>query len=1550
MSSTEELLKKTYQALKKSEERRKELERRIREPIAIVGMACRFPGGVMSPETFGELLAEGRDAIIAVPQDRWPQDLFHHEDPNVPGKTYVSMGGFLKHPIDGFDNEFFKVTPLEAETLDPQQRLLMETTWEALENAHMPASQLKGSQTGVYIGICNADYSQCSWRGGDVTRISAHSMTGSVFSTASGRLSYFLDCNGPNFTIDTACSSSLIALHVAVQALRSGEAEMALAGGVNLILTPEGHIGFCKLGALSRDGRCKTFDAAADGYSRGEGCGMVVLKRLKDALAAEDLIHGVIRGSALNQDGRTNGLTAPNGLAQESVIRAALANANLKPDDVDYVEAHGTGTALGDPIELEALNRVFSGRKQPLYVGSVKTNIGHLESAAGMAGLFKILLAMGSEKIPQHLHLHKPNPMVDWSNSPLEITNRSLDWKSGKRPRIAGLSAFAFNGSNAHLLIEEPPTRSSSPPSPRSSHLLVLSAHNKQALSALARRYYENGDRHHPANTAYSSQTGRTHLNIRLAVHGPDNQALATGLKDFLENRISKTWVMGRAAIGSPPEVAFLFPGQGAQYPGMTRELYETVPAFRTSLESLAPIFQKETGASLIDILFSEGNAIHQTQWTQPCLFATEYALAQLWMSWGIRPSMVLGHSIGEYVAATIAGVFSVEEGLKLIIARARLMQSVQEAGRMDVVFAPEPLVEEIVGPVAEHVSVAAYNGPNCQVLSGREAQITEAIAVLNAQKIKTRRLQVSHAFHSPLMDEILEPFRRAASAITYHRPTIQLFSNLTGELATAEITDPDYWVNHLRRPVRFRQGLENAVTKGATLFLEMGVSTLCSLGRQIDFEGDANPVFSASLNRKGNDWEALCSSLGHCFTKGLDVDWPALRNGERVDLPFFPFQRKPFWKSPLILPGRDGASLRHGDENQLGRYLYQLSWIKRNLPSEPEINEGQPVIFMSEDPSWEEQEKVLRHMGCTVVPVKFSTEFEILPKGYGLNPSDESHLDQLFQILDYNNRCPIHLVYAPNPEREQLEGNPMPPSVSGLLTLIRFLTEISKDIHLSVVTREAQSVGEHDQVRGFCQSLLWGVMRVAAMERPQWHTMLIDVPHQMNEALHLGLARELLTDHPKCHQVALRPQFRLEPQLSRGIAPMVSTPAVIQPDAWYVISGGLGSLGLQTASWLAERGARRVALLGRHGLNAGSNHGNTASRLAAVANLNKKGLVPEIMAVDVTRIGEVESALKKLRGEAPIAGIFHAAGSLTQQPINTLTSQNFKDMTAPKTVGALNLHRASLNDDLDQFVMFSSIASVWGGRDIAHYAGANAFLDGLSHYRRACHLPALSVNWGSWSGSGIMNAIEDSEAYLARNGIGMLPMEEAPLFFDALFQSGNEAQRVCANIQWPRMLAVMEQQEQRFFFDPLRAELSVGDNDEANRGGMLELFSSIDHRDLLVERLLSWMTDTVSGLTGLPRDNIPTDQGFFDLGLDSLMTVALKECLEHGLDLNLRSTLAFDYPNLASLASFLADQIRAQPQKDTPNNQIPIHSEPDQLSYEDARTLLTQMFDGKGV
>lgn len=928
------------------------------EPLAIVGIGCRFPGGSDSPRAFWDNLVAGRDAVTEIPGNRWDVDALYDPDPDAPGKMATRWGGFLDQ-IDGFDPYFFGISPREANDMDPQQRLVLEVCWEALENAAIHPDDVFGSQTGVFIGAATTDYAQLQIARGSAPYLDKYFSTGAANCFCAGRVSYVLGLQGPSVVLDTACSSSLVAVHMACQSLRRDECELALAGGVNLMLAPLVSIFTSKLRTMAPDGICKTFDARANGFVRAEGCGVIALERLSVALARGHMIHAVIRGTAINQDGRSNGLTAPSVVAQQQVIERALANGQVDPARVTYIETHGTGTALGDPIEFEALQAAYDSRRgpsEPCALGALKTNIGHAESAAGVAGLIKAALSLKHQTIAPNLHFEQINPNIPIADSRFVIPVEARSWPSDG-PRLAAVSSFGFSGTNAHVILEEAPRRPASSPGQRPAYLLRLAAKTPRSLAALSERYATFlGDNPEIAlaEVCATANRHRGDFHHRRAVAGHSHA-------DLIESLRAGSEVSAPVDKRSRPRLAFVFSGQGSQYVGMGRELYDHNPVFRTAIDHCAELLAPVLDRSLISVLYpSDGDTspIDETIYTQPALFALQYGLVQVWKSWGIQPDIVLGHSLGEFAAANAAGVLSVDDSLRMVAERGRLMQTLARPGRMYAILAPEPQVAECIASFADEVVIAAVNNPEEVVIAGPPELVDKAVAACRERGLPTRDIAVQQAFHSPCMEPVASAFAEFVGTFALSAPHISqripMISNLSGTIEN-HIDQPDYFVRQIRAPVRFAACVATLDQAGCDIVVEIGPrQTLLGLIRRCLPAGEL--LCPPSLNRKKSDCWQMLHSLGQLYQRGVDVSWPEVDGDAdgnadvgRVELPTYAFDRARYWVTPPANMPADhhaGAEGRAGLGAELGRMTSYYRDVVALMDETSEANEAPFLRF----------------------------------------------------------------------------------------------------------------------------------------------------------------------------------------------------------------------------------------------------------------------------------------------------------------------------------------------------------------------------------------------------------------------------------------------------------------------------------------------------------------------------------------------------------------------------------------------------------------------------
>ena len=1467
----------------------------IPEPIALVGIGCRFPGAP-NRGAFWQLLHGGIEAITPIPADRWDIDALYDEDATTPGKTYCRQGGFLEH-IDQFDPAFFGIAPKEASYIDPQQRLFLEVVWEALEDAGIPATQLSGTQTGVFVGISTNDYAQ--WLLSGPEAVGTYTTTGLASTMVANRLSYLLNLRGPSLAIDTACSSSLVAVHMACQSLRAGESSVAIVGGVNLILRPELTIGFSKLTALSPDGRCKAFDAAANGFVRSEGAGAVLLKPLSQAIEAGDPIYAVIRGTAVNQDGRSNGLTAPNRKAQEKVIQAAFNQAGLAPQEVDYIEAHGTGTLLGDPIEVKALGQVFGARNQqdPIAIGSVKSNIGHTEAAAGIAGLIKTALCVKHATLVPSLHFETPNPHIPFDQLPLRVQQATSPWPTPRTKRIAAVSAFAFGGTNAHAVLQSAPGVSSAAggEGDRPRHLLTLSAKTPAALHSQAQQFagWLEQSTEPLSHICHTANIGRSHFAHRITVSGHRKEDVIAALKTTVSS-----------ALKPDTTVVFLFTGQGSQYVGMGRELYDTQPVFRAAIDQCAELLSPYLDAPLTKVLFSLEAGLHQTAYTQPGLFALEYALAALWQSWGIRPAAVLGHSVGEYVAACVAGIMALEDALRLIAQRGKLMQSLPATGTMAAVFADESVVTEILAEIGERVAIATLNGPTNTVIAGTEDAVIAAITQCKTRGIRTQPLQVSHAFHSPLMEPILTVFEHMASQISYRPAQIPLALNVSGALLMpGQTLDATYWRRHAREAVQFAKGLKALHEAGFRCFIELGPHpVLCGMGRRC--LTDENVTWLSTLKRRQSDWTGTLASLGVLYQRGSTVDWSAFDapyGYQRLHgLPTYPFQRQRYW---IDLPEKVSAisTPRLPPVSALQNVLYEIRWELSPPSTVAPPPKQEWLILADQHGVGQTLAHVLRSQGATVTTIAVGSKTHLSKDHHWvLNPHNSDEFATVIAKCLATSSPPYQIVYLWGLDQSATDLANLDQSVMGLLQLVQSLIAHGQSLPMKlwIGTQNTQVVAEQITRAIPLQSPLWGLGSVIALEHPELWGGLIDLEDDADSS---HLAQNLLvhiTSVDGEDRVAWRNEQRWGARLQplRRLTSASASP--VHPDGTYVITGGTGVLGLKVASTLIRQGAKTLVLLSRRG-----EQPEQASTLDA---LRQQGIALHVKAINVADAKAVADLIHDIQVNLPpLRGIIHAAGTLADGLLAGQTWEQFAAVLWPKVRGAWNLHQATQNQSLDFFIMFSSAASLLGSPGQGNYAAANAFLDALAHARWQQGLPAQTLNWGPWQGEGLATHHQQTVQRLKGRGIYSLAPEQGIRLFEYALCQGMvlPPQVGILEVDWSMLLAQWPTETLPAFLSQIVA--STPAVPEAN---LLSTLLSLAVSDR-VHHLQNYLQSEVAMVLG-STDPVPVTSNLLDIGLDSLMVMDLLGICKRDLGLTLYPREVFEHPTLKHLSTYLAQEL----------------------------------------
>ena len=1462
------------------------------EDIAVISMACRLPGGVVTPEDFWQLLQSGGDAIIDVPKDRWDADKLYNADPDADGTSYCCRGGFLDS-IYSYDASFFGISPREAQAMDPTQHLMLELCWEGFERAGYTKGQLSGSTTGIFLGVSNNAAAN-----GIAPDLKGYSITGTASATMAGRLSWTLGLQGPSLTVDTACSSSLVATHLACNALRQGECNMALAGGVSLLLTPGIHVEFSKLRGLSADGRCKAFSDDTDGTGFSEGAAIVVLKRLSDAQRDGDDIHAVLRGTVVMHGGYSAGLTAPSGPGQVTLIRTALARVAMEPGDIDYIEAHGTATKLGDPIEATALAEVFGmGRRpcsDPLRLGSVKSNIGHTQAAAGLVGLLKVVLSIQNNTLPKTLHVSEPTRAVDWKSANMELVLANRQWlPNDSRMRRAGVSAFGIGGTNAHVIVEESPravmeeTGKITPPTSPAAVPFVLSGNNDTALRAQAEKlllHIENGigKNNSLSDVAYSLATSRTHFDQRLVLTAGDKTHMLEKLASVSSGsgKLLNVNEVGKASLG------MLFTGQGSQQPGMGKDLYTVFPLFRDALDEIAARFT-ELESPLLDIMWAESGSasaslLNRTDFAQPALFALEVSLWKLWQSWGVKPDFLLGHSVGELAAAHVAGVLDLPDACRLVMMRGRLMQALPCHGKMASLEATSAEVAAAISELSQsdRVEIAGYNTPSQTVISG-DVEAVEAVMVRIAElDRKTKVLDTSHAFHSYHMNGMLDDFKAVAQTVRFSPPKIPIISSMTGRLAEAgELVRAEYWVQQARSAVRFSDAFQKLANQGANVFLELGPSPmLCGLGAAClaDAPQVGNTLWLPSLKPNMDGTSVIQNSIGELHVRHVSVDWAAYFKPfgcQKVKLPTYAFQRETFQPANKaswcggITQGAEVDEAVQGMEEM----MFEMNWRRVDIEKvQPRGSWG--LLCPSEETVWtKEAQKALSNTGIQLVPVTKLREAE--------------QLDGLLSLWDSD------------ADVVQMAHN----FTAKALAQLQEATRTGFAVPVVWVTRHAVGAGAGDRPVAIGAGPLWGLMRTARSEHPELCLRLIDLDEETDLAT-LGLAL-MLGDHT---ETAVRKKELLIPHMER--ASLVASPPVglplLRADGAVLVTGGLGDLGSRIARRLVtSHGVCDLILTSRRGME-------SPGADAFVAELAKLGAKATIVGGDIADLDRLRSIMQMFTADRPLRGVIHAAGVVGSGILSSLTPQKCATTFAPKVDGLWNLHQLTKDMDLDLFMMFSSISGIMGLPGQGDYAAANSFIDVLAYLRRAQGLPATSVAYGIWSGDGMATTIVPTTlAHFSRLGLGFLAPEVGLELFEQAVHEGR-ALTVAAVLDLQQLKTYYEEQGGVPPF--LRSML-----------GQTKVKKPVDRavnlRNMLVDAapeqhgsiVLRMVHETIARALGYTRiDDVDVSRPLQELGIDSLTAVLMRNHLATLTGMALPPNIALLHPNLKSLSKFLLFQL----------------------------------------
>ncbi|MEV0565186.1 type I polyketide synthase [Dactylosporangium sp. NPDC050588] len=1530
------------------------------DPVVIVGIGCRYPGGVRSPEDLWRVVAGEVDAVGAMPTDRgWDLAALYDPDPDQAGTTYVRDGGFLYDAAD-FDPEAFGISPREAVAMDPQQRLLLEVAWDATEHARIAPTSLRDSRTGVFVGMADQAYGSRLQAGASgPSGLEGYLVTGGASSVASGRISYVLGLEGPAVTVDTACSSSLVALHLAVESLRRGECDLALAGAAMVMSTPAQFVGFSRQRGLARDGRCKAFGAGADGFGLAEGAGMVVLERLSDARANGHRILAVVRGTAVNQDGASNGLTAPNGPSQQRVIRTALAAAGLASTEVDAVEGHGTGTLLGDPIEAQALLATYGAGRDPadpLWLGSLKSNVGHTQTAAGIGGVIKMVLAMEHGLLPRTLHADEPSPHVDWSSGTVRLLDRARPWPAGGRPRRAGVSSFGISGTNAHVIVEEPPPTDDSPAlaeAPSAGLVpIVVSAHGAKALAAQADRLLESiGGAHHGTDAAdangvaladvgWSLLTTRAALPHRAVVLGSDRAEVAGGLAALAGG--ADTVVQGVADVDG--RVVFVFPGQGAQWAGMGAALLDAAPVFAESVRACEEALAPFVDWSLTAVLRGEDGApgLDRVDVVQPASWAVMVSLAALWRSYGVRPDAVVGHSQGEIAAACVAGMLSLPDAARVVAERSKAIVALAGGGAMASVALPVAVVRDRIAACPGRLSVAVVNGPTAVVVAGDVDAVHRFVADCAADGVRAKLVEVDYASHSEQVESIEAVLREALAPVRGVPGSVPMLSTATGEWLAGPQLDAGYWYRNLRETVHFADSVQRLVEDGFRVFVECSPHPVLTVPIQeiADAATDSAYVVAGSLRRGDGGPDRFARSVAELFVRGCAVDFTPLLGAGRavVDLPTYAFQRRRFWLdappagTAVAAPADDWFwdAVRRGDVTGLAgatsadpaalaavlpalrtwhdesrvraavdELRYAVRWDALAAPAEARLTGRWLVVAAGDESAGGALDGPADVVLAAIAAHGAQAQLLRLPAG-------EADRDRIAERLRAVADGPVDgvlslLAWDETPHRTVPE---LPSGLAGNVGLVQALHDTGVGAKLWCATGGAVSVGAGDVLHRPAQAHVWGMGIVAGLDDPDGWGGLVDLPSTVDAAAAARLCAVLAGIGDE-DQVAIRPGGVFGRRLVRAPLAADGPRRPWRPHGTVLVTGGTGALGGHVARWLAGAGATRLVLTSRRGMAA-------PGAADLVAELAALGAEATVVACDVGDREEVRRLLADLPAGAPLTAVVHAAGVPGDE--RPLTGTGLADMAAVlrgKAAGAMHLDALLAAVPLDAFVVFSSGAGVWGNLGQAAYAAGNAYLEALARHRRHRGQAATCVAWGAWAAGGMVDASES--ARLAGHGIlGMDPRHAVAALRDAV--EHGEAAVVVARVDWPRFADLYSMARHRPLLDELHIGGSPASPDAAPAGDepgsqrpeparrLLGLTADERQREL-VHLVRSHAAGTLGHAT---PDAVAASRPFRELGFDSLTAVDLRNKLTALTGLRLPVTVVFDHPTPAALARHL--------------------------------------------
>lgn len=1525
------------------------------DPVVIVGMACRFPGGADTLERYWELLENGVDAITEVPEDRWDNTLFYDENPAVPGKTNTKWAGFVD-AVDQFDPKLFGISTVEAPEIDPQQRLVMETSWRLLENTGWKKESIKGSDTGVFVGISTNDYLYMKIKlVPGMESYNAYTGLGNAHSIAANRVSYFYDLKGPSMAVDTACSSSLTAFHLGVQAILNGECSQAIVGGVNVMLTPGPTITLSQFGMMAPDGRCKTFDASANGYVRSEGCGLVMLKRKSDAERDGDRILATIRATAAAQDGLSPGITFPNGAAQYRLIRKVLDKANLHGKEISYVETHGTGTVSGDPVEMEQVRKLYGLEgNTDCYVGSVKANIGHLEAGAGIASVIKAVLMLQKKMIPPQIHVNNLNPNINLSHSRLKIASKPHPWPDHAGGRKIAVSSFGFGGSLAHAILEETPNSTASFNPIAEHHQFVtfpLSAYSQENLTIQAQNWLDWLDAKPQISLPDICSTlasGRSVLNHRLCLLVDSKQLLQKKLAEFVQfNQTHKA---------PPPQskLCFLFTGQGEHYIFMGKALYQRFPIFKTAFDRCVNSLQYEDPAfSLTNIAFESTDFNDwKDQYLQPILFAVQYALGNLYMEHGLMPEVLLGHSLGEYAAACLAGCMEPEAAMQILKKRGELVEALPQRGQMATIFTQHSEIEKILN--LEKAQIAAINSPKKTVISGDPFEVMRVCNHFKeTEGVEHYFLKTHQAYHSHFMDPMMDEFRAFLRTFQFQQPTQKWLSSVTGDWVS-EAVDAEYWVNHLRNTVLFADAAAKLPVEDQLFhFVEIGPggSTLVAIHDSLPLKGSL--LLKSIAQKKADRTEIFyfLDTLCKLFEAGCKMDWaPTLGNKKfPADIPGHQFIHLVYRAKGLSADNMSAFAhdyygtlpngkpiVQHAGKDPEPKSTedslrYSLEWAPYGKVPDVNLDEALSdnvnwIIVGPANPLIQSLLQQIRKHQKSVFWMGLQTANQADKPDIVLSdyPDKAELFKQLDRVINHHAKqkvtdfkllfvCPRDTAFgAEVGALNQIVQN----TLGVFIALIQALKESVTPMPIWIITEDAQSI---DPAKYASLNLgaapVWGFAKTLYLEHPEYRGGLLDVDHlaptQQNASA--ILQKIIRPQNELC--VLLRDGLQYIEQIKSIPLIPVQKPVQFRSDGAYIVTGGLGGLGLETAAWLVQKGVRHLVLISRKSLPDAENWDSLPENHPQIGIIQKiksfrdQGVQIELAAQDIRD----QNALKQIFGDLdkrgiPVRGVLHAAGVNWFSKIIDLDREELLETLKTKVAASWMLHQLTKDRDLDCFILYSSVSALWGSVELSHYTAANYFMDMLSRYRSAAGLPVISIDWGPWDEVG-MSAVSNVGQVLNKMGFHLMPPSKA---FEALEQAleTREHLLIIGKIDWPTFKPFIDFSLRPSLFSKVVGNLPVA-TFNSSEGLTKILQAEPDQARQLIEEVVRMELRRVMLMESM--DKIDDQHRFNFLGMDSLTAISFVVEIEQYFNIKLPSTLPYNYPHIRAVTDYLFELVYTQ-------------------------------------